>query len=311
MFFRLATLAFFLMIQVGLAEVIVQIDYSFDSSGFFTNGAARQSLETGIAHIASRLNDHLTAITPGPTPFGFSNQYNASFTDPSTGATVNIQDFAVPDRTLIVFVGARDLPGQTLGIGGAGGWSLSGLPEFVESARLRGQGETQGNSAIDFAPWGGAITFDSLSDWSFDTSLTDPGVGLNSFISVVEHEFGHLLGYGGADSWKNKIDNVNGSLFFHGPASVIEFGAPVPLFNQSHWADGLMSDVNGISQEAALDPSLTVGTRKEFTAIDFAGLSDIGWEVLAVPEPSSIAFLVVPMSCLVWSVRKRAINFRA
>ncbi|MBX9655283.1 peptidase M10A and M12B matrixin and adamalysin [bacterium] len=311
MVLRLATFAFFLTVQVSFAEVIVQIDYSYDSSGFFTNSAARHALETGIAHIASRLNDDLTAITPGPTPFGFSNHYNVAFTNPSTGTAVNIQDFAVPDKTLIVYVGARDLPGETLGIGGAGGWSLSGLPDFVESARLRGQGETQGAVAIDFAPWGGAITFDSLADWSFDTSLADPGSGFNSFISVVEHEFGHLLGYGGADSWKNKIDNVNGNLFFHGSASVAEFGGLVPLFNQSHWGDGIMSNVNGIVQEAVLDPTLTVGKRKEFSALDFAGLSDIGWEVLAVPEPSSIVLLIVPIAFSAFMARKSVINSRA
>lgn len=304
MFLRVATLLCFLMVQVSFAEVIVQIDYSYDANGFFANSAARQALETGIAHIASRLNDHLTAITPGPTPFGFSNEYNVTFTNPSTGTAVQIQDFTVPDKTLIIYVGARDLPGETLGIGGAGGWSISGLPDFVESARLRGQGETQGLAAIDFAPWGGAITFDSLADWSFDTSLVDPGFGLNSFITVVEHEFGHLLGYGGADSWKNKIDNVNGNLFFHGTASVAEFGGLVPLFNQSHWADGLLSTVNGTDQEAILDPTLTVGARKEFSALDFAGLSDIGWEVLPVPEVSSILLSVVPIACFLCITRR-------
>jgi MYXO-CTERM domain-containing protein len=42
-----------------------------------------------------------------------------------------------------------------------------------------------------------------------------------------------------------------------------------------------MSRVFGTNtpQEAALDPEITNGTRKEFTSLDGAGLTDIGWSV--------------------------------
>ena len=57
------------------------------------------------------------------------------------------------------------------------------------------------------------------------------------------------------------------------------FGGPVPLSGTSHWAEGTRS--GGV--EAAMDPTLTVGKRKNFTPLDFAGLDDIGWDVLPPP----------------------------
>jgi hypothetical protein len=53
-----------------------------------------------------------------------------------------------------------------------------------------------------------------------------------------------------------------------------------------------MSTVFGTAtaQEAAMDPDLTSGTRKMLTALDAAALTDIGWNVAAVPEPTSALF---------------------
>jgi hypothetical protein len=36
-------------------------------------------------------------------------------------------------------------------------------------------------------------------------------------------------------------------------------------------------------QETAMDPTLTQGTRKFFTALDAAAMQDIGWTVIALP----------------------------
>jgi hypothetical protein len=53
-----------------------------------------------------------------------------------------------------------------------------------------------------------------------------------------------------------------------------------------------MSTVGSVAQEVVMDPALTVGTRRKFTRLDFAGLADIGWQV-----PSSS--LAAPASSLV------------
>jgi hypothetical protein len=47
-----------------------------------------------------------------------------------------------------------------------------------------------------------------------------------------------------------------------------------------HWADGTLSG----GREAAMDPSVTLGTRKTYTPLDFAGLADIGWTLLPPPR---------------------------
>jgi len=52
--------------------------------------------------------------------------------------------------------------------------------------------------------------------------------------------------------------------------------------------EGTESTIRGtdIVQEAALDPSITLGTRKLFTDLDVAVLEDLGWNIaeLVVPE---------------------------
>jgi hypothetical protein len=279
---------FFMMAVVPVqAAVEVSIDYRFDSSGFFNNLPARLALEKGIQHIASKLQDQLLAITPGPTPFGFANEFDATFQNPSTGASTQVEDLTVPANTLILFVGARDLPNNTLGQGGPGGFGGSGTADFLQIVRRRGQGVTTGANAVDFAPWGGTLTFDSLTDWSYDTSSNDPGGTKHSFISVVEHEFGHVLGIGTAPSWDNKVLAAEGDLFFTGSASVASNGGNVPLEDDAHWADDVSSFVGPNSQLAVMNATLTQGTRRRFTELDFAALTDVGWEVVAVPEASS------------------------
>ena len=87
-----------------------------------------------------------------------------------------------------------------------------------------------------------------------------------------------MLGFGTAASWTAKISNNT----FIGSKSVASYGAAVPL-SGGHWAEGTKS--GGV--EASLDPTLAFGKRKNFTALDFAGLDDIGWDV--VTPPASIA----------------------
>jgi len=151
----------------------------------------------------------------------------------------------------------------------------------------RGQlSATSGPSATDFAPWGGQITFNSDSSWYFDSnpSTTEAFSG-NDFYSVALHEIGHVLGIGTADSWNDKVSGGN----FTGVNAVAAFGGNVPLASDhAHWAEGTKSTVMGAVQEAMMDPTLTTGTRKLPTQLDFAALKDVGWQVTAVPLPSAV-----------------------
>ena len=192
-----------------------------------------------------------------------------------------------------VYAGAQNIPGSTLGIGGPGGWSGGGTSAFLNNLAVRGQLSGANNPPTDFGPWGGSITFDNSVPWYFDSDITtvEPFVGMNDFYSVALHELAHLLGFGIAESWDTF---VSGSTFT-GAASMAENGGvAVPLDGGlGHWANGTQSEVlwptPASPREASMDPSITVGTRKYFTELDFAGLDDIGWQV--IPEPGTVGFL--------------------
>ncbi len=284
------TLSATLMPGAALA-LNIHFDYSFDSNNFFDTQAKKDVLENAAAFFETRITDTLSAIQPG-TP----NTFTAIFSDPGTGSNRSVVDLTVPADTLIVYVGGRSLSGNTLGQGGPGGYSVGGTSAFIDTAITRGQGTTaddvrnprdgSGNvieeTAVEFAPWGGALTFDTDADanWYFDPDVTtDADIVGNDFYSVALHELGHLLGLGTADSWSNQV--VNGT-FTGSAATAANNGANVPVqAGGGHWAEGTQSTLPGTTtqQEAAMDPSITTGTRKRFTELDLAGLQDVGWDV--------------------------------
>ena len=260
----------------------VLIDYSLDTNNFFDTQAKRDLLQTAADSLANRLNDHLLAISPGPTGFGFDNTWDAIFDHPATGAEQSFTDLMVPADTIIIYAGGRDLTEPTVGQGGPGGFSSSGTSEFNNTVAGRGQAGALLATETDFSLWGGAVTFDTATDWHF--GLTTNGLDSNEtdFLSVAEHEIGHLLGIGTASSWQNQV--TGGS--FTGAESVASFGGNVPLFGDlAHWDDGTTS--NG--QVAAMNPSLLNGTRALFTDLDVAALSDIGWEVAPAGQSPTLA----------------------
>ncbi len=248
----------------------VTIDFQFVgdtvSAGFFT--PERQSvMQAAGAYVGSRLSDRLAAVNPvGEQYFLGSSFY------PGTG-TGSARVASVLADTLVVFIGANSaLGGSTLAVGSPGGTSASGDTAFVSLTRHRGQSPT-----TDFGLWGGSIAFNPGFNWYADPdpSTVESFSGWDLF-SVAIHELGHVLGFGTATSWSNQAVNQT----FTGTNAQSVFGAPVPLADNYHWADGLRGEVGGKPQDTALDPTLSAGTRKYFTALDWAGLADIGWEVV-------------------------------
>jgi hypothetical protein len=281
----------------------IQFDFSFDTNNFFTGNLQRQNvLNAAAAVFESRLTDQLTAITPGG-----SNTWTATFTHPGTGLSQQVLNPTIPQNVIRVYAGGQDLPSDTLGLGGPGGYSVSGSTTFVQTVSLRGQLGAAVEPQTDFGPWGGSITFDTLASWYFDQDVTTmENIGLMSdFYSVAVHELAHLLGFGTADSWGTW--RVGSS--FTGPASMaLNGGVAVPLDGDgSHWAEGVTSDVLSPifvdNQETAMDPTIFDGTRKYFTELDFAGLDDVGWQV--IPEPAT-ALLVWAGAAILAFGRKRA-----
>lgn len=243
----------------------VLINYSLDTNDFFDTQAKRDLLQSSIDSVADRLSDSLSSLEPGPSGLGFNNTWTAILTHPATGATHQITDMSVAADTLVVFVGGRSL--STAAIGGFGGNSSSGTTEWLSRVANRGQTGT-----LEFGPWGGSITFNTNTNWHFGETTTGLDNDESDFVSVVQHEFGHLLGIGIAPSWTSQVSGSN----FTGTESQASFGGNVPLNpGRNHWAAGTQS--NG--QEASLTPSILDGTRKLLTPLDYAGLDDIGWSV--------------------------------
>ena len=275
----------FLTSYSSVVAIDIRFDYSYDTEGFFADPLRRQNLEAAASVYESWFVDQLAPIDATGI-----NSWNAVFPNPATGDDISLNNLLVPTNSVVVFAGGRDLGGQTLGVGGPGGWDARGTQEFIDTISLRNQGETSGNAAVDYAPWGGAITFDTTElsgetrDWWFGLNSLPTG-GRTDFYSVALHELGHLLGFGVTDSFSNKI-NLAGPTFT-GVNSSVEFGANAPLSNDvAHWRDGLegISTVTGLPSGAVMDPTIAPNERSDLTYLDLAAFRDIGWTLANIPR---------------------------
>jgi hypothetical protein len=289
--------------------VNIVIDYSRDDNLFFGSGnpagqgaAARATVQAAASYFSNILTDTLDALQAPPN-FVATNgavvswSWEALLTHPATGAQVDLDLAVIPANEYRIFVGARTFTGTTLAEGGPGGTpglnrsvsgsccgAQNGQVMAIENAfdnTLLTRGETSG-----FARYGGSISFDRRAStaWHYNHN-TAPAAGTNDLYSVALHEMAHALGFGASSEWRNLATGSH----FSGPAAAAAFGGPPPLRpyelgveeSPVHWKAGTMSTVlgTGASQEAAMDPDLTVGARKHFTALDAGALVDIGWSI--------------------------------
>jgi hypothetical protein len=297
----------------------ILIDDTYDTNGFFAAGSqARAALDAAADYYSAILDDTFSQIvTPEPLVSSLPPEYNPgtaqwqwtmSFAHPSSATTVTITNSSIAADEYRLYVGAKILADPTLGQGGPGGnsvhpstdggnFSPEEAEEFYErdaqfKAQVSRRGEVSG-----FARWGGFATFDLDSEWHFDHT-TAPPAGKNDLFSVAIHEIGHALGLGGSDEWTALTAGAGDEAYFFGQTAVDEYGTVVPLafdvvdevpvVDDGHWREGTMSHVFGSNtvQEAAMDPTITVGSRKRLTALDAAALTDIGWTV--VPPPLNL-----------------------
>ena len=100
-----------------LLSVSIDIDYRFDTLDFFGDPARRAVVEAVADDLSAVLQDSLAAIIPGGP-----NEWSLRFNNPSTGELAELDNPTIEEDQLLVFVGGRDLGGDTLGAGGAGGW---------------------------------------------------------------------------------------------------------------------------------------------------------------------------------------------
>lgn len=245
--------------------ITVQLDYSYDASGFFNDPSRRAILQQAVDDIASHLSANLPGIAPSP-----GNTWSETFFNPATGQQTSIDNPTVAANTLVLYVGGRDIGGPEAGFGGSGGFSASGAQSWLNSLTSRGPGGA--------LLWGGSITFDTSTNWFFGSSTSGLSGNQVDFLSVAEHEFGHVLGIGTAPRWFSQ--SAGGT--FDGPTAESIYGGPVPeSADGDHFGE---ITVGGVPP--AMEPQLLMGTRVTFSSLDYAGLIDLGWGVSSSPPAS-------------------------
>ena len=139
-----------------------RFDYQFDTTGFFSVQERRDILQAAADIVFSKYSDVLAAITPSGT-----NTWQAVFPNPTTGATQVINGGTIAANEIVIYVGARDLPGTTVAQAGPGGLGWSGTTAWGQAVTSRGQGGALGTTLTDVGPWGGSMTVDPTTKWHF------------------------------------------------------------------------------------------------------------------------------------------------
>jgi hypothetical protein len=257
-----------------LMSIGIDVRYDYDTSHFFDTQAKQNVMQRAADTISGMLTDELAPIAPSG-----DNHWLAMFPDPSSWNLCTVEDLNVPADTMIVFVGGCNLGPGELGMSIVGNVMMKGSPSWFDLLRSRGQAGALSTPPTDFGPWGGTISFNSIGvNWYFGQTTASLQPSQYDFYSTALHELGHIFGYGDAESWQQNVcaDLTGYNHSFHGVASMAAYGGvPVPLADGGHWAMGVTSE--GVP--VAMDPADPSGERHEFTRLDFAGLTDIGWSV--------------------------------
>jgi hypothetical protein len=258
-------------------SVAITFDYSRDTTGFFTSPQARQTLELAGQILGSHLGNQLAAINPAG-----GNTWTATFQDPVSRSNVTVDNLSIPANTMVVFAGGHNYSGNTVGEGGYGGWSAAGSNPWLTLVSTRGQSGAAANPPTAFGPWGGSVSFDTVTNWYFGDATGTPSPNQTDFLSVALHELGHVFGIGTSPSWFAK---VSGTSFLGAAASAVEGGAAPQLTPGGyHWAQ---TDLDPTQGQPDMTPIIQTGVRKLFTNLDYAALKDIGWQVDGSSTPAS------------------------
>lgn len=260
-----------------------QFRYDYDSSGFFGTAMSPTPARTALEFAGrafSAFADTLAPIAPGG-----NDSWTARFFHPSTAQQESIANLMVPADTIIVYAGAGNLSGGRLGEATRGFYSLPSNTEFLSPGFLNAiVNRDEGSTTVDYAPWGGSISFDTTDSggnarlWHFDPQSL-PDSPAYDFLTVAVHELSHLMGFGSnaSTSFQNKIVNE----FFTGSATVALQGGAVKLqLGGDHWDATVTSrPFVGDAPRPALSPFIFPGERNTLTPLDYAALDDIGWDV--------------------------------
>ena len=248
---------------------IIKLDFSYDTSGYFNNTGRRAPLAKAAELWSEIIQDDFAEI---PTGSSFSIRHPSK---PDENLTVTLDE---PIDDLLIYVGARNFSGNTLGIGGPSGYSLEG---DVYSARISDDFRGLGPPS-DYEPWAGVLTFDSEVTWNF--GLDEPSSDESDLLTVALHEIAHVLGVGTASTF---FDLSSDKKFQGLNTKKLNGGIPLPLHEDgSHVEDGYKDDL------ILMDPTSTTGTRSSISEFDKTILADLGYLITGYEyygEPFAIA----------------------
>ena len=284
-----------LLLSAGsLSALHIQIDYSLDDNNFFHTQERKDALESVAKFYGDLIQDNLLEIDG--SKFAGST-WGPRIFHPATGKTKDLESLVIPEDTIIIYAGSRDLgfsaTGNSVAGKGSGGGigALSGrAPGFRDLVLARGQEGAllylTPSLITDVGLWGGSISFDHDTVWNFSLKENQPG---QEFLAVALHEMAHVLGIGNAQAWRNLLSNER----FTGPAVVASHGS-APGADEGHFLDDLTSPLygsfgapHGVARPVRLLASEPLDDGNIFdviTDLDLAALVDIGWEI-AIPTP--------------------------
>jgi hypothetical protein len=248
--------------------VTIELDYSYDGSGFFNDPQRKATLEAA----AAAWEQVLQGVTLPEIPLGTGiNTWTLSFNRPDQAATFEqekntaVVNKPVPANTIVIYVGARpDVYGGFLGYAEFE-YSAFGTSAWLELF-------TQRNNNDQFYSFGGAVSFDSDADWHFDPvpSSKEDFAGQMDFYTIALHEIGHLLGFTpDVAVYRRK---TMGSNFFGANATAL-YGSAPPIGGGGHWPDDFEFDGKGMVMAAILQPNV----RNEINPLEVAILRDLGY----------------------------------
>lgn len=257
-------------------SVTFRIDYSHDTTGFFNDPARRAAIEQVAASLSGALHDEMSAIVPSG-----ANSWATALYNPLTGGTIRQTNPVIAQNEFIIYVAGGNLPGSVLGMASSGAWSASGSQAWLDTVRARGQSGILQSRPADFSSWGGLVAFSEDRSWYFGNGT--PARNQFDFATVAKHEILHLLGFGLSESvYAGHIQNGH----FVGPNAMASYGGPIPMDTDhnhgspsvpDHWREGVLSK----GQETIMMANLPMGVKRGITALEWAVLADLGWEVNA------------------------------
>ena len=297
---------------------------------------------TNLSAISSSGSPNANAISGVDGGITITADWDYLYSNPSTGSQTTITNPSFSANAVTIYVGLNALGlgvlgegapgGATVNIGGTqtGPGNLNNAVANMQAASNAYIGRGAGpivstisgniggaNFNLTLGAALGTLTLnndndnngvaDSLSAldayWHYDAT-TSVASGKNDLYSVALHELLHTLGIGSSETWDSMVSGTSWT-GANGIAANGGSGANLIYSDGAHIANGVMSKniYTGLSQEAVMDPSLTVGTRKQLTTLDVAMLKDLGYSVAPVPEPGS-ALLCIVAFIVTCSVRR-------